>query len=80
MVSGARISCGCAAPRPYDDKNPVVLARLGHDPSKATVCFYGHYVSDCQTYLLLSQVTMTSTTSCCHAGACVPHCSLLLLP
>jgi predicted glutamine amidotransferase len=29
--------------RPVDDRNPVVLARLGRDPSKPTVTFYGHY-------------------------------------
>lgn len=26
-----------------DDKNPVVLGRIGHDPARPTVCFYGHY-------------------------------------
>lgn len=26
-----------------EDKNPVVIARLGRDPSKRTVAFYGHY-------------------------------------
>ncbi|KAL6762356.1 hypothetical protein V8C86DRAFT_1825219 [Haematococcus lacustris] len=29
--------------RPYEDKNPVVISRLGRDPAKPTVCFYGHY-------------------------------------
>ena len=24
-----------------EDRNPVVLGRLGRDPSKPTVCFYG---------------------------------------
>jgi hypothetical protein len=36
----------CAlACRPFEDKNPVVIGRLGHDPTKPTVTFYGHYVS-----------------------------------
>ena len=26
-----------------EDKNPVVIARLGRDDSKRTVTFYGHY-------------------------------------
>ena len=29
--------------RPVEDKNPVVIARLGRDNSKRTVTFYGHY-------------------------------------
>ncbi|DBB02245.1 TPA: hypothetical protein ACH3X3_011267 [Trebouxia sp. C0006] len=29
--------------RPVEDKNPVVIARLGRDESKRTVTFYGHY-------------------------------------
>lgn len=29
--------------RPVEDKNPVVIARLGRDDSKRTVTFYGHY-------------------------------------
>jgi hypothetical protein len=36
----------CYLFRPFDDKNPVVVGRLGHDTNKPTVCFYGHYVSD----------------------------------
>lgn len=24
-----------------EDRNPVVLGRIGRDPSKPTVCFYG---------------------------------------
>ena len=24
-----------------EDKNPVVIGRLGHDPQRPTVCFYG---------------------------------------
>jgi hypothetical protein len=34
-----------ASCRPFEDKNPVVIGRLGHDPTKPTVTFYGHYVS-----------------------------------
>lgn len=37
--SGAEIKIS----RPVEDKNPVVIARLGRDPSKRTVAFYGHY-------------------------------------
>ena len=29
--------------QPYDDKNPVVLGRLGRCPQRPTVTFYGHY-------------------------------------
>ncbi|KAL3135302.1 hypothetical protein ABBQ32_007500 [Trebouxia sp. C0010 RCD-2024] len=29
--------------RPVEDKNPVVIARLGRDKKKRTVTFYGHY-------------------------------------
>jgi acetylornithine deacetylase/succinyl-diaminopimelate desuccinylase-like protein len=29
--------------QPVEGKNPVVLGRLGSDPAKPTVCFYGHY-------------------------------------
>ncbi len=29
--------------QPADDVNPLVLGRLGRDPSKPTVTFYGHY-------------------------------------
>ena len=29
--------------RPVEDKNPVVIARLGRDKTKRTVTFYGHY-------------------------------------
>jgi di- and tripeptidase len=29
--------------QPVEDKNPVVLARLGQDPAKPTITFYGHY-------------------------------------
>lgn len=29
--------------RPVEDKNPVVIARLGRDEKKRTVTFYGHY-------------------------------------
>jgi Cys-Gly metallodipeptidase DUG1 len=29
--------------QPYEDKNPLVIARLGRDPNKPTVLFYGHY-------------------------------------
>lgn len=39
MVAGAEIKIS----RPVEDKNPVVIARLGRDPSKRTVAFYGHY-------------------------------------
>jgi len=28
---------------PVEGKNPVVIGRLGRDPTKATVCMYGHY-------------------------------------
>ncbi|GLC44069.1 hypothetical protein PLESTB_000932700 [Pleodorina starrii] len=27
----------------YEDKNPVVIGRLGHNPDRPTVTFYGHY-------------------------------------
>ncbi len=26
-----------------EEQNPLVLARLGHDPARPTVTFYGHY-------------------------------------
>ncbi|KAG1669406.1 hypothetical protein FOA52_004057 [Chlamydomonas sp. UWO 241] len=29
--------------RPLEDKNPVVLGRLGHGEGKPTITFYGHY-------------------------------------
>ncbi|KDD76654.1 hypothetical protein H632_c147p0, partial [Helicosporidium sp. ATCC 50920] len=29
--------------RPRDDRNPLVVARLGDDPRRPTVVFYGHY-------------------------------------
>lgn len=39
--------CGAGAEikisRPVEDKNPVVIARLGRDEKKRTVTFYGHY-------------------------------------
>ncbi len=38
-VAGAEIKIS----RPVEDKNPVVIARLGRDESKRTVTFYGHY-------------------------------------
>ncbi|PNH10889.1 Beta-Ala-His dipeptidase [Tetrabaena socialis] len=27
----------------YEDKNPVIIGRLGHNPDRPTVTFYGHY-------------------------------------
>ena len=39
MNAGAEIKIS----RPVEDKNPVVIARLGRDESKRTVTFYGHY-------------------------------------
>ena len=39
LVTGAEIKIS----RPVEDKNPVVIARLGRDDSKRTVTFYGHY-------------------------------------
>ena len=29
--------------RPFDDKHPVLLGRLGRNPDRPTICFYGHY-------------------------------------
>ncbi len=39
---------GCAGAeiklsRPVEDKNPVVIGRLGRNPDLPTVTFYGHY-------------------------------------
>lgn len=39
LTAGAEIKIS----RPVEDKNPVVIARLGRDESKRTVTFYGHY-------------------------------------
>lgn len=38
-MAGAEIKIS----RPVEDKNPVVIARLGRDEKKRTVTFYGHY-------------------------------------
>ncbi|KAK9839468.1 hypothetical protein WJX81_003920 [Elliptochloris bilobata] len=29
--------------RPIEDKHPIVLGRLGRNPDRPTICFYGHY-------------------------------------
>ena len=42
-LHGLRAGAEIKISRPVEDKNPVVIARLGRDPSKRTVAFYGHY-------------------------------------
>eukprot|EP01025_Chloroclados_australasicus_P062170 TRINITY_DN8164_c1_g2_i2.p1 TRINITY_DN8164_c1_g2~~TRINITY_DN8164_c1_g2_i2.p1 ORF type:complete len:973 (+),score=141.50 TRINITY_DN8164_c1_g2_i2:301-2919(+) len=37
------IGCRVELQRQGEDKNPVVLGRLGHNPNLPTVTFYGHY-------------------------------------
>ena len=39
MCAGAEIKLS----RPFDDKHPVLLGRLGRNPDRPTICFYGHY-------------------------------------
>ena len=45
MVIGGGCTAGAEIKisRPVEDKNPVVIARLGRDKKKRTVTFYGHY-------------------------------------
>ena len=38
-MAGAEIKLS----RPVEDKNPVVIGRLGRNPDLPTVTFYGHY-------------------------------------
>ncbi|KAL4857151.1 Cys-Gly metallodipeptidase DUG1 [Chlorella vulgaris] len=38
-----QLGCEVKLSQPVEDKNPIVLGRLVADPSKPTVCFYGHY-------------------------------------
>lgn len=46
--SSAEHCCHCVGAeikltRPVEDKNPVVIGRLGRNPELPTVTFYGHY-------------------------------------
>lgn len=47
-LSGAEIKMAHG----QEDRNPVVLGRIGRDPSKPTVCFYGAHHCALPTMLL----------------------------
>ena len=61
--------------QPVEDKNPLVLARLGRDPAKPTVTFYGA----CEE-LLVTWGRLRGRVNSCKCGIAVCSCTARVCP